>query len=334
MPKKTKHPRLRVHVKKGKSGQVWTSWWFDMRGTGEKNIPLGTDYAKALERWDELFNKKKRIAGTLEEAFLAWEREELPKRQKETARGYAKSLKIIRPVFGEARWDQITLKVLKDYLRKRTAKTQANREVALLSVIWNWARTEDLTKLPYPAHDMKRAKWMNAEPPREREVSDEAFAAVYSHADGLLRVALDIATATGLRIRDVLSLRLSDVRGSKLVVSAGKTRKRAEFDVGSSAVLPAIIEARKLNKTAEHLFLLCAGRKPVSEGMLNRRFAKARAEAAKEHPECASLVLRDMRKRASQLAGSVEEASALLQHSSLSVTRKHYTGGEKLKPVR
>jgi integrase len=333
MPKKTKYPRLRTHVKKGRNGQVWTSWWFDMRGTGEKDIPLGTDYAKALEKWDELFHKKKRIAGTLEEAFLAWEKEELPKRQKETARGYAKSLKIIRPVFGPARWDQISLKTLKDYLRQRTAKTQANREVALLSVVWNWARTEDLTKLPYPAHDMKRSKWMNKEAPREREISDDQFDAIYEHADALLRDALDVATATGLRVRDVLGLRLSDVRGGKLVVGASKTGKRAEFDITAS-VVAAIVERRKANKTAEHLFLLAHGKKPVSEGMLNRRFAKARKAAAVEHPEVANLVLRDMRKRAGQLAGSVQEASALLQHSSLSVTRKHYTGGEKLKPVR
>jgi integrase len=334
MPKKTKYPKLRTHVKKGANGQRWVSFWFDMRGTGEKDIPLGTDYAKALEKWDELYHKKKRIAGTLEEAFTAWERDELPTRQKETARGYAKSLKIIRPVFGPARWDQITLKTLKDYLRQRTAKTQANREVALLSVIWNWARTEDLTKLPYPAHDMKRAKWMNAEPPREREISDANFAAIHLHADALLRDAIDLATATGLRVRDVLGLRMSDVRGDRLVVLASKTRKRAEFDVAASPVLQRVIEARRLNKTAEHLFLLAHGRKPVTERMLRDRFNLARAEAAKEHPECASLVLRDMRKRAGQLAGSVQEASALLQHSSLSVTRKHYTGGEKLKPVR
>ena len=41
-----------------------------------------------------------------------------------------------------------------------------------------------------------------------------------------------------------------------------------------------------------------------------------------------------MRKRASQLAGSLQEASTLLQHSSLSVTRQHYRQGDKLKPVR
>jgi integrase len=334
VPKKTKYPKLRTHVKKGANGQVWTSWWFDMRGTGEKDIPLGTDYAKALEQWDDLYHKRKRIAGTLEEAFVAWEKEELPKRQKETARGYAKSLKIIRPVFGPARWDQISLKTLKDYLRQRTAKTQANREVALLSVIWNWARTEDLTKIPYPAHDMKRAKWMNKESAREREISDEAFEAIYAQADDVLRDALDVATATGLRVRDVLALRLSDVRGVRLVVGASKTRKKAEFDINASPVLQRVIEDRRLNKTAEHLFLLAHGKKPVSEGMLNRRFAKARKAAAVEHPEVANLVLRDMRKRSAQLAGSVEEASRLLQHSSLSVTRKHYTGGEKLKPVR
>jgi hypothetical protein len=333
MPKKTKHPKLRSHTKRGRGGAVWTSYWFDMRGTGSPDIPLGTDYAKALEQWDELYNRKKRIAGTLEEAFLAWERDELPTRQKETARGYAKSLKIIRPVFGPSRWDQISLKVLKDYLKKRTAKTQANREVALLSVIWNWARTEDLTPLPFPAHGMEKSRWKNKEHAREREISEEQFDAIYAHADDLLRTALDIATATALRVRDVLALRLSDVRGGRLVVSASKTRKRAEFDITAS-VVAAIVERRKANRTAEHLFLLAHGRKPVSEGMLNRRFAKARALAAVEHPECASLVLRDMRKRAAQLAGSVEEASKLLQHSSLAVTRKHYTGGEKLKTQR
>ena len=48
-----------------------------------------------------------------------------------------------------------------------------------------------------------------------------------------------------------------------------------------------------------------------------------------------AMVLRDMRKRAADLAVDDEEASRLLQHSSVGLTRKHYrTRVTKLKPVR
>ena len=47
------------------------------------------------------------------------------------------------------------------------------------------------------------------------------------------------------------------------------------------------------------------------------------------------MILRDMRKRAADLAEDDGHASKLLQHSSESVTRKHYrTKGAKLKAVR
>ena len=61
---------------------------------------------------------------------------------------------------------------------------------------------------------------------------------------------------------------------------------------------------------------------------------QARAAAVVDCPEAAGLWLRDMRKFAGQLAPSLAEASKLLQHSSLSVTQRHYRQGEKLTPVR
>ena len=133
---------------------------------------------------------------------------------------------------------------------------------------------------------------------------------------------------------DVIGLRLSDVRDGKLIVQASKTGKRAEFELAASTVLQPIIDRRRAMKAPEHLFLLAAGRKPVTHRMLADRFTKARAAASNECPACAELYLRDMRKRAGQLAGSLSEASTLLQHSSQSVTQRHYRAGDKLKPVR
>lgn len=339
MPKQSKHPKLRVSVKRGRAGQVWTSYWFDMRGTGKPDVALGNDYAEALRRWAEIALDAPRIAGTLEEAFREWENDEqhgllAPRLKSSTRVGYAKCLRALRPVFGGARWDEVTLPVLAQYVRKRTAKARARQEMQLLSVLWGWARIAGLTALHYPADDMQRNAWKGLAGVRQVEVEDEAFAALHEHADQTLRDALDIATATGLRVMDVLGLRLSDVRDGKLIVSASKTGKRAEFDLSASAVLLPIIERRKAMKAPEHLFLLAAGRRPVTHRMLADRFTKARAAAAKEHPACADLFLRDMRKRAGQLAGSLSEASTLLQHSSQSVTQRHYRSGDKLKPVR
>ena len=144
---------------------------------------------------------------------------------------------------------------------------------------------------------------------------------------------MDIASATGLRVRDVLGLRLSDVREGKLVVKAGKTGKTAEFDLNESAILPPLIERRRQSK-APHLSMLDCDGGQVTERMLRDRFERARDAAVKDVPECAGLYLRDLRKRAAQLAGSLDEASNLLQHSSRAVTRKHYAGNDKVRPVR
>lgn len=338
MPKPSKFPKLRVSVKRGRAGQVWQSWWYDNRGTGKPDIPLGNDYDEALRRWREIHFDAPRIAGTLEEAFRAWETAPdgllKPQIKDETRHGYAKCLRMLRPVFGSAQWGEVTFKTLKTYVEKRTAKTRAKQEMQVLSVIWGWARTEDLTTLPYPAADMQRSQWKGPTTRRQVDVSDAAFAALHKHADQTLRDALDIATATGLRVTDVLELRLSDVRGGELVSTASKTGKRGEYDLSASAVLTPIIERRRAMRGPEHIYLLAAGKTKVTYRMLAARFTKARAAAAKECPECSGLILRDMRKYASQLAGSLAEASKLLQHSSLSVTSQHYRQGDKLRPVR
>ena len=43
-----KHPRLRSHTRRRKSGKVVTYYFYDRRPEGEPDIPLGTDYEEAL----------------------------------------------------------------------------------------------------------------------------------------------------------------------------------------------------------------------------------------------------------------------------------------------
>lgn len=337
MPKKVPYPRLRSHTRKGKAGQVWTSYYWDGRPDGEKDTPLGNDYTEALRQWHELAEGKPRKVGTLQEAFDGWRAEVLPTyASAETKKGYSRHLKTIEAWCGTSTWDLIDAKAIKDYLKRRTAKTQGNREMALLSVVWGWAVTEGMVKTPFPLYRV--GKWKNKEQARTAQVTDAVFAAVYAEADPMLRAAMDIATATGLRLTDVRTV-LMPTNGL-LNVRASKTGKQATFEVQSSPILSACVSKRSL-LAASHLMLLSttSGR-PVSARMLREAFEQARSTASAAPKNAAiaddikALFLRDMRKRASALAGDIDAASKLLQHSSRAVTERHYPSGNKLRPVR
>ena len=338
-----KYPRLRSHTRKRKNGKVVVYYFYDRRPEGEPDIPLGIDYDEALKRWDEIHNRAPRIAGTLEEAFDRWEKEALPEYDNaDTRDSYARHLKRLRPVFGECTWSDIELVDLKGYLKARTAKTQGNREMSLLSIIWNWARTEGLTRLPFPAAGMERSKWKNREKPRRFAVTDRLFEAVYAEADQTLRDCMDLATATGMRLTDCRTILLP--KGDVLSLSANKTGKAADFDLSLSSVLPELLARRRAMKTPCLMLLVSSTGKAVSARMLRDRWDEARAAAAKKALETGdeelaaqirAMFLRDMRKRAADLATDEEEASKLLQHSDKRLTVTHYrTRAARLKPVR
>lgn len=338
-----KHPRLRSHTRRRKSGKVVVYYVYDRRPEGLPDVALGSDYEEALKKWHELHERAPRIAGTLLEAFEAWEREALPAYESAvTRRNYAQNLKQLKAAFGKAGWQQVDFPGLKGYLRARTAKTQANRELSLLQVIWNWARGERYTLLPWPAAGMERSRWKNVEQAREFEVTDELFAAVYAEGDQVLRDCMDLASATGMRLTDCRTIVLP--RGDVLHLKASKTGKKADFDVSLSDVLPELV-ARRRALAADHLMLLStpAG-KAVTATMLRDRYEMARERAAVKAylandddfgRAIRAMYLRDMRKRAADLADSDIAAQELLQHSSAGLTRKHYrTKATKLKPAR
>lgn len=336
-----KFPGLRTYIKRGKAGQVWVSYALDRRAQGLPELPLGTDRAEAERLWAHHRHGATRIAGTLEEAFLGWEQrgmragENGRERSAETLRGYRKSLASLRPVFGRATWAEVSMVELRAYVRKRTAKTRARHEMQLLSVIWHWAILEGLTKQPWPADGLGKTGWKGSPGRRTREVTDAEFAALYAAADQVVRDALDIATATGMRSTQITRCMLADVRGDLLIVQASKTGKRQEFEIADS-VLADVIERRRAMRKPEHLFLLADARRrrPVGYRALCERFERARERAAESVPSCAGVWLKDMRKRAAQKAPSLAAAAELLDHSSLAVTRQHYRPATRIKPGR
>lgn len=344
MPKITKYPRLRTLVRKGANGQRWVYFYYDMRHEGKPDIPLGKDYDAALVKWDEIHNQKPRVKGTVEEAFAEWEAKVLPTyTNPDTRRMYAKGLRKLRPPFGESAWSSVKLPHLIGYLEKRKGKTQANREMSAFQVVWNYARKRGFTELPWPAAGMERSGWKNKEQARKVKVTDAMFSAVHAQGDQLLRDAMDLASATSMRITDVRTVPLphSDI----VHLEASKTGKEADFDVNLSMVLPDLLRRRRANKKAQHLMLLAGPfRRPVSYRQLYDRFVAARAAAVARArgageealaEALSKMILRDCRKYAADQAETLEEAQALLQHSDAGTTRRHYrTRVDLIKPVR
>lgn len=311
-------------------------YFYDRRADGLPDLPLGTDYAEALEKWRELHLHAPAARGRLQEAVDRWVRDEVPVyANAETQRKYTMQAKRVAGVLGGMTWDEVDLPVLRQYLAVRKGKTQANRELSVLSIIWSHARMWGMTRLPWPAAGVKN--WKNKEQARAFEVTDELFGAVYAVADPMLRDCLDIATATGMRLTDCRTVRLPV--GDVLRLKASKTGKQADIDVSVSQVLPGVL-ARRRAVQADHVMLLTMpDGSPVTASNLRGAWDRARKLAAIAHPAMASAIramyLRDMRKRASDLADDDESASRLLQHSSVALTNKHYRAAvTKLKAVR
>ena len=332
--KKSKYPRLRSKTYKGAGGQVWVYYTYDMRGTGKPDVRLGTDYALAIEQWKKLHLDQPLTVGRIQEAIDRWREFEIPKYENAGTRNdYTKQLRRVEAAFGQMAWHEVNLPVLRTYLDLRTAKTQGNRELSVLSIVWGKARLWGMTELQWPAAGLK--DWKNPESARQFEVTDAMFDAVYQKADQVLRDAMDIATATGMRLTDVRTVRMP-VDG-RLRFKAGKTGKWAYFEVAQSPVLTALLE-RRGNADSVMLLTTKTGRQ-VSASMLRDRYDEAREAAAKANPALAedirAMYLRDMRKRAADLAEDNDAASKLLQHSSKKVTDDHYrTKGTRLKAVR
>ncbi|MCD2164337.1 site-specific integrase [Comamonas koreensis] len=341
MPKLVKYPRLRTHTRKNKNGRVRVYYFFNMQSEGGKDIPLGSDYDIALKKWKDLTETGELKTGLIGQAMARWKLEELPQYEsKETVRGYTKSLKQLEPVFGDAQWEDVDLPTLRRYLDLRTAKTQGNREMSLLSIVWHKALLWGMTKLPWPAEGVRN--WKNEENAREFEVTPELFNAVYRMGDQTLKDCMDIASATALRLTDARNIRLP-VNGI-LHHKTSKTGKRLEFVVADSPVLAAIVERRMSSPSSCVMLLSTPSGAAVTWRMLRDRWDAAREAAAyraekTNNPALAALIrkmyLRDMRSFASDLAGSVDDASRLLQHSSKRITERHYrTKPERLKTVR
>lgn len=297
---------------------------------GQDKIPLGADLNRAKLKWAELevggnFTSPKYI-----EIAERWEREAIhigrrkknrsPKTQKE----YRASLKELRKAFKDFLLEQIQPVHVRQYLDDRSAKVMANREIAVLSIIWNWARGKGVTDKANPCVGIEK----NPEEARSRYVTTEEFREVWERACPELQDAMDLALLTSQNPSDILALKRTDIRQGILWMGRGKTKKKLGLRVEGE--LKSVLERVLARPRAVSSVYLIADQQgqPLTIYQLDDRFQKAKGKADWQ--------FRDLRAKAVSDEPDLRTASQRAMHADEKITASVYrrVRGEVIAPLK
>ncbi|MFM0450074.1 tyrosine-type recombinase/integrase [Paraburkholderia nemoris] len=347
-------PGMRARTQR--SGVVY--YYFDVGGTPRREIPLGADFVEAVRKWSELEAQgQDKHAGLVTFRYAAerYVREVLPVKSRRTQRDNLLELDNLYKFFDgpPALLADIKPVHVKQYLswrgelakrwyveKKRPVPVQpghvrANREVALFSHIFNFAREHGITDAMNPCVGVRR----NKESGRTVYVEDDVFQRVWKVADEPTRDAMDLAYLTGQRPADTLKFAESDIRGGELWIAQGKRGKKLRIRVsGELAVVIERIRARKAvcDARCDALVVNEVGERLMRDA-LRFRFDRARLAARVQKD---LFQFRDLRAKAgtdkTEASGDIRAAQLLLGHASLKMT-EHYVRerkGDKVEPTR
>jgi len=235
--------------------------------------------------------------------------------------------------------------------RGATAKVRANREKALLSHIWNYAREHGLTKLANPCRGVRGFTESGR---KDVYIDDQVFAAVYACANPSLKDAMDVAYLTGQRPADVIKMRVTDIRDNMLTVRQGKTGKtlriRLDGDDGTrnglGRKIDEIKERKRATKVADTAMIVARGGTALTYSGLDNAFERAREKAAKAAEKEGKVELaatirgfqfRDLRAKAGTEKADRKgllEARQQLGHTTVKTTERYVRLGMIASPTK
>lgn len=343
-------PRMLRRTRKLKSGKIWVGYYYNGKDAEGRRveIALGGDLNEAKIEWARLDRKAvPKTVHLMGRLFDDYEERIIPGLKPGTQKDYQKGLKQLRQAFEAAPVDAMSPQVIAQYRDARTAKVRANRELALLSSIFTFAREWGLTDKANPCAGLRR----NKETPRDFYAGEIVWNAVYAQAPPELKDAMDLAYLTGQRPSDVLNASTNDLSNGFLMVSQGKTEKRLRIQLHNgadasalSAFLDDLIERKAQAGIKTSSLITNQSGMRMSYPMLRNRWDEAREKAATKALADGDNTLaatirqfqfRDIRPKAASEIDDIEHASRLLGHSTQEMTKKVYRRvGEIVKPTK
>ncbi len=228
--------------------------------------------------------------------------------------------------------DEIEPQHIKQYLRERGKKApiRANREKALMSAIWNFAREYGYTSLANPCAGVKGHK----ETGRRVYIEDDVFASVYEKGCAPLRDTMDLAYLTGQRMADVLKMDERDIASGYLSIRQNKTAAMQRMEVAGllKVVLKRISDRKAALKVRSTKLIVTIEGAAVTTAILRKRFDDAREAAGVPK---ADFQMRDLRAKAGTdkaESSDILQAKDQLGHTTVAMT-EHYIRKRKGKKI-
>jgi len=331
----------RLRERKKASGRIY--YYYDTGGKDRKEIALGSDYGLAIMEYAKLERDRTAVDLVAKVVTFRYVAEKymvdvVPTKAASTQKDNARELKNLMAFFDDPPAPLETIQPLhvRQYLTwRKSAPVRANREKALLSAIWNYARDKGYTSLANPCSGIKG----NKETGRDTYVEDELFKQVYDKADPGLQDAMDLAYLTGQRVTDIRMMDERDVRDGQIWVLQGKTKAKRRIEVtGELKVLIDRIMARKAgHKVRSTRLIVTEDGTPMTEAMLRRRFDVAREAAGVEKAE---FQMRDLRAKAgtdkAESSGDIMQAKDQLGHTTVVMTEQYIRNrkGKRVMPTK
>lgn len=343
-----------------------THYYLDTGERPRREIPLGKDYVLAVQKWAELTMSKRPTSGIITFRYAAEKYQadvipaKAPRTQKDNLKELAKlyeffdaeptPLDDIEPIhitqYKAWRTDQAKAAAVKKNLTRAKAgrptlpinpklgQVRANREKALFSHIWNYAREQGLTGKTNPCTGVSSFR----EDGRDVYVDDALLARLLEHASKPLQFALRLAHLTGQRPADVYRMSETDIRDGLLFVKQGKGKAKLRIAVegGLRGLLDEMLEYKRQFSVRPLALIVIENGQPMNEYTMRSRLDAARAAAgiAKE-----ALQFRDMRPKAATEVdekSGTKEAQGLLGHTTETMTTKYirHKSGRLVKPAK
>lgn len=280
-----------------------------------KKINLGHDYDIALEKYEEIVNTGSLIPKKLEQVWDHYRKTDFLDRPISTQKDYERCWNMIKNVLGPVPMISIKPMHIKQYITARTGKVRANREKAIISILFNHSREHGFFDGANPCAGIKG----NKEYGRDKYIEKWEFEEIYNCGDAELQDAMDLMLYTGQRVSDVLKMKRSDIKDDVLSIKTGKTQARIGIIIEGE--FKQTID-RLLNKQSKitSLYLVSNDKgQKVALSTLEDKFGKARKLAGYKPFE---IQMRDIRaKNASD--DTLEQANIRLTHTTTNMTDKY-----------
>lgn len=304
-------------------------------------LNLGRDYAKAMAEYGRLT-----VEGpiyTVADMLARFLREESPKNSDATHKDDLLAVKPLKAFFGRMRPNDVEAQHCYMYLdeRSKSASVRPNRELALLSrafkkgIKWGIARTN-------PCKGVERLP----EAARERDLTPEELAAFIdfcaeqnSYGAKVVAYYCVFKFITALRRRDILQLRMDQIRSDGIHVTPTKTKRKTGkrlIITWTPALERVISDIRVLQGKVSGLYLISnRKRQPYTPDGFSSLWDRWRRRALAAKVIVQNFNDTDIRAASSADVESLEEAARLLGHASPQTTQRHYRRRPaKVRPIR